>query len=65
MVHRFAATVGEAQHEVTVEPLEGGAYRVVVDGRERVLDARQVEPGAWSLRSAVNASRSSLVNSSG
>ena len=49
MIHRFAATVGEADHEVTVEALDGGSYRVTVDGRVRVIDARRIEGSVWSL----------------
>jgi len=49
MERRFVATVGEASHEVVIEPLEGGSYRVRVDGRERIVDARRVAPGTWSI----------------
>jgi acetyl/propionyl-CoA carboxylase alpha subunit len=48
MIHRYLATVGERSLEVTVEALDG-AFRVSVDGRERIVDARRVEGGAWSL----------------
>jgi biotin carboxyl carrier protein len=49
MVHRFAAQVGDRTAEVTVELLEDGAWRVSVDGRARIVEARRVESGAWSL----------------
>jgi biotin carboxyl carrier protein len=49
MERRFVATVGGQGHEVTVEPLDGGAFRVTVDGRSRVVDARRVGAGTWSL----------------
>lgn len=49
MIHRFVASVGERQLEVSVEKLDGGKVRVEVDGRARLLDARRVENGTWSL----------------
>ena len=64
MVHRFVATVGNTDHEVTVEPLDGGRYRVRVDGREREIDARRVEPGTWSLLAA-GGGRARLVDVEG
>jgi len=48
MIHRYVATVGERNLEVTVEPLDG-LYRVSVEGRVRTVDARRVEGSAWSL----------------
>src|SRR5262245_40351270 len=52
MIHRYVATVGERSIEVTVEPAPGdleGVFRVTVDGRSRLVDARRVEGSAWSL----------------
>jgi len=49
VVHRYAVTVGGKARAVEIEDLGAGAFRVVVDGRERRIDARQVEPGVWSL----------------
>ncbi len=65
MIHRFVATIAEKQYEVTVEPVaEGGApgagggagggagddrWRVTIDGRSRVVEARRVEGTVWSL----------------
>jgi biotin carboxyl carrier protein len=49
MIHHFAATLGERLHQLTVEPLDDGKWRVTIDGRARVLDARRVESGTWSL----------------
>ncbi len=49
MVHRFVATLGKELLEVAVEPLEGGSFRVVIEGRERLLDARRVESACWSV----------------
>ncbi|MFH0900770.1 MAG: biotin/lipoyl-containing protein [Pseudomonadota bacterium] len=39
----------EHEHEVAVEKLEGDEFRVVLDGSDRVLDARQLEGGSWSV----------------
>ncbi len=52
MVHRFVANVGKESREVAVEPLEGGRFKVTIDGRERVVDAARVGGGAWSLLAA-------------
>ena len=58
MVHRFVATVGDADHEITVELVEGtidasrsssATYRVTALGKTRVVDARRVEAATWSL----------------
>src|SRR3954470_2752776 len=57
MVHRFsieglAELKGQAQ-QISVEPLEGGRFRVTRDGRVLVLDAKKVLSGSrsatWSL----------------
>jgi biotin carboxyl carrier protein len=49
VIHRFVATIVGTDHEVTVEALDRGRWRIAVDGRSRVIDARRVEGGAWSL----------------
>jgi biotin carboxyl carrier protein len=49
MGETFVVTVGQRMHRVVLEDLDGGKLRAVVDGRERVLDARRVGGGAWSL----------------
>jgi biotin carboxyl carrier protein len=46
---RFTALVGDAEHELAVEPLEDGRYRVTVDGREHVVDSRRTGEGTFSL----------------
>src|SRR5690348_2190394 len=43
----FVARIGESDRPVTVESLEDGRFRVVVDGKERIVDARRVEGTAW------------------
>ena len=49
MQRELCATVGKDEHTVTEEIGEDGRWRVVIDGREVVVDARQVRPGTWSL----------------
>ena len=48
---KLFAQVGGADREIVVEPVEGseGRWRVVIDGSERVVDARRVAPGLWSV----------------
>jgi len=47
---RFTAYVGEeAAQQVSVEGLEDGRWRFVIDGRERVVDSRQTGAGTFSL----------------
>jgi biotin carboxyl carrier protein len=46
---KLSAQVGSAEREVIVEPAGEGRFRVVVDGVERLVDARRVAGGAWSL----------------
>ena len=50
MSDRFLITLDQQVHTVTLEDLADGQVRAVVDGRARVLDARRVSAGAWSLR---------------
>jgi len=54
MPDTFRVTIGQRTHTVELEEQEAGAdgkarLRAVVDGVERVLDARRLGPGAWSL----------------
>src|SRR4051812_48237735 len=52
MIHRYVATVGESSIEVSVEAAAAelpGVFRVTVDGRARLVDARRLEGSAWSL----------------
>jgi biotin carboxyl carrier protein len=48
---KLFAQVGGADREIVVEPLDGpdGGWRVIIDGAERIVDARRVAPGSWSL----------------
>ena len=52
-IQRFTATLsgdsGGAPREVTIEPIEGGTFRVTIDGRARMVDACRVEDRTWSL----------------
>jgi biotin carboxyl carrier protein len=38
-----------ASHAVEIQPLEGSTYRVYIDGRALVLDARRVGEGVYSV----------------
>jgi biotin carboxyl carrier protein len=49
VIHRFAATVGTETKNLTVEPLEGGRWRIMLDGQERIVDARRVAESTWSV----------------
>src|SRR5262245_7976678 len=49
MIHRYSVTVAGQARTVELEALDDGRLRVVLDGTERVVDARQVEPGVWSI----------------
>jgi len=49
VIHRYEATVGDRAIAVTVEPLDGERWRVVIDGRTRVWSARRVDQTTWSL----------------
>ena len=46
---RFTAYVGETTQEVSVEALDDGRWKFVIDGRERVVDSRQTGAGTFSL----------------
>jgi biotin carboxyl carrier protein len=43
----YTVTVGGAAVAVELEPLEGGAVRVVVGGRERLIEPRASGPGRY------------------
>jgi biotin carboxyl carrier protein len=53
MIHRFSIDVKGQPQSISVEPLEGGRFRVTREGRTLVLDAKKVQSGArsatWSL----------------
>ena len=49
MLRRFSVKIGAKERIVELEEIEG-AMRVTVDGNVRDVEARQVEPGVWSLR---------------
>jgi biotin carboxyl carrier protein len=49
MRRELCATVDRDQVSVTAEPTDDGRWRVRIDGREQLVDARQVRPGTWSL----------------
>jgi biotin carboxyl carrier protein len=40
MLRRYSIELAGKEHDVAVEALENGRYRVIVDGREQVVDAR-------------------------
>jgi biotin carboxyl carrier protein len=46
---RYEVRWGGARHAVEIQPLEGNTYRVYIDGRALVLDARQVGVGVYSV----------------
>ena len=58
---KLFAQVGGADREVVVEPVAGseGQWRVVIDGGERIIDARRVAPGLWSV---LNGTQHALVD---
>ena len=45
----FTALVGDAQHQVAVEALGDGRWRVSIDGRDHVVDSRETSRGSFSL----------------
>ena len=50
MKRELIVTANGRDRSVTVDgPLADGRFRVVLDGAERVVDARAVRPGTWSL----------------
>ncbi|HET6279498.1 MAG TPA: biotin/lipoyl-containing protein [Polyangia bacterium] len=53
MVHRYAVKISGKERVVEIEEINGAGYRIVVDGVERKIEAREVEPGVWSLLEGV------------
>lgn len=50
MQRELIVTVNGQDRTVAVEgPLEDGRFRVAIDGEARLVDARAVRPGTWSL----------------
>ncbi len=50
MKRELIVTTDGAERTVSVEgPLADGRFRVVLDGTERLVDARALRPGTWSL----------------
>jgi biotin carboxyl carrier protein len=49
VLRRFSVKIGSVERIVELQELEG-RLRVTIDGNVRDVDARQVEPGVWSLR---------------
>jgi biotin carboxyl carrier protein len=50
MKRELIVTAHGLDRTVTVEgPLEDGRFRVAIDGAERLVDARSLRPGTWSL----------------
>jgi biotin carboxyl carrier protein len=45
---KFSAQLAGQEKEVSVEEADG-RFRIVVDGVERLVDARRLGPGSWSL----------------
>jgi biotin carboxyl carrier protein len=52
VVRRFSVKVGAKERIVELEELDDTRLRVRIDGVARDIDARQVEPGVWSLMEA-------------
>ncbi len=46
---KFSAQLAGQERAVSVEEADGGRFRIVVDGVERLVDARRLGPGSWSL----------------
>jgi biotin carboxyl carrier protein len=48
---KLSAQVGAKERDIVVTPVAGneGVVRVVVDGTERLVDARRIGPRTWSL----------------
>src|SRR4051812_39982435 len=50
MKRELIVTANGVDRSVTVDgPLADGKFRIVLDGAERMVDARVVRPGTWSL----------------
>ncbi len=53
MIYKFAVELDGSEREVTLEPLDGGKWRMVVGGRTRLIEARRLAEGTrattWSI----------------
>lgn len=50
MKRDLVVTADGRERTVAVEgPLEDGRFRIVIDGTERLVDAKALRPGTWSL----------------
>lgn len=55
MGETFLVTLNQRTLSVAVEDAGDGKVRAIVDGRERLLEARRIGTGAWSLVDGVEA----------
>ena len=55
MGETYLVTLNQRTYSVAVEDAGEGKLRVVVDGRERIVDARRIGAGAWSIIDGVEA----------
>ena len=46
---KLSAQIGTQERDVVVEAVSDGKFRVVIDGAERIVDARRLGPGTWSI----------------
>jgi biotin carboxyl carrier protein len=47
---KLSAQIGTEEREVVVDKLADGRYRLIIDGgAERIIDARRLAGGAWSM----------------
>jgi biotin carboxyl carrier protein len=46
---KLSAQIGSSEREVSIDPMPDGRWRVVIDGVERVVDAKRIEGQGWSL----------------
>ena len=49
MIHRYAVKIAGRERVVELGDGDDGALVILVDGERRDVDAREVEPGVWSL----------------
>jgi biotin carboxyl carrier protein len=45
----YVARIGESDRNVSVEQIDEGKWRVVIDGAERILDARRIDATQWII----------------
>lgn len=45
----YLATIGGREVKVEVREIGVNRYQVILDGKEHVVDAQQVQPGLWSI----------------